>query len=85
MGDQVPLVSRNGASAAHEAEGFTIKCGRCSVIFPSQDCRKLEHFNIYRVVCPHCGWPGRYLASELHAASTPTPKRKGIRRAKTAA
>jgi predicted RNA-binding Zn-ribbon protein involved in translation (DUF1610 family) len=84
MGDQTPLVNRSGASVAHGAEGFTIKCGRCSVIFSSQDCGKLEHFSIYRVVCPHCGWPGRYLASELHAAASPTPRRKGTRRAKTA-
>jgi len=48
---------------------FSIKCGRCGVIFPTQECGKLDHFSIYRVVCPHCAWPGRYLASELHAAA----------------
>jgi hypothetical protein len=67
-----------------EAGGYTIKCGRCSVIFSSQDCHKLEHFSIYQVVCPHCGWPGRYLASELHASADPSP-RKRTRPAKSAA
>ncbi len=42
-----------------------VKCGRCGIIFTTRYCPKLDHFSIYRVVCPHCSWPGRYLASEL--------------------
>lgn len=85
MEEPAPPARRNPAPTRSAAEGFTIKCGRCSVVFSSQDCRKLEHFSIYRVVCPHCGWPGRYLASELHAAANATPRRKGGRPAKSAA
>ena len=48
--------------------GYSVRCGRCGVLFHTRECRKLEHFSIYRVICPHCHWPGRYLASELHAA-----------------
>jgi hypothetical protein len=68
------------SAGAPARETFSIKCGRCSLIFATDDCRKLEHFSIYRVVCPHCAWPGRYLASELHAlvaakAGGPTPRK----------
>ena len=67
-----------GPPSTHQIESYSVKCGRCGVVFPTQDCRKLDHFSIYRVVCPHCGWPGRYLASELHAAKAglnPRPSR----------
>ncbi len=64
---------------------FSIKCGRCGVVFPTQDCGKLDHFSIYRVVCPHCAWPGRYLASELHATSiAPATRTKAAKAAKSA-
>jgi hypothetical protein len=55
-----------GQTSSHQAP-YRVKCGRCGVVFATRDCGKLEHFGIYRVVCPHCHWPGRYLASELHA------------------
>jgi ribosomal protein S27AE len=65
--------------------GFAVKCGRCGITSTSRNCAKLEHFGIYRVVCPHCGWPGRYVASELRpvgADEEPTmPKRKTPRAA----
>ncbi len=44
---------------------FSVKCGRCGVRFITPHCPKLDHFSIYRVTCPRCSWPGRYLASEL--------------------
>lgn len=63
-----------------------VKCGRCGIIFTTRYCPKLDHFSIYRVVCPHCSWPGRYLASELrpvartaspgHPPSGPAPREK---------
>ncbi|MGH9394289.1 MAG: hypothetical protein ACRD1E_08985, partial [Terriglobales bacterium] len=46
---------------------YRVKCGRCGEVFATAECVKLEHFSIYRVVCPQCHWPGRYLSSELHA------------------
>jgi len=79
--------NQDGSSHKSLSNTYTIKCGRCGVVFPTQDCRKLEHFSIYRVICPHCAWPGRYLASELHAtAPAPgSPRPKSARPAKTAA
>jgi|GEM_PF-3225336 len=59
------------------ASPFRVKCGRCGVVFATAECAKLDHFSIYRVVCPHCRWPGRYLASELHApAAAPKPAKR---------
>ncbi len=46
---------------------FAVKCGRCNATFTTLECGKLDHFSIFRIVCPHCRWPGRYLASELRA------------------
>ncbi|HZT72294.1 MAG TPA: hypothetical protein VE996_01425 [Terriglobales bacterium] len=46
--------------------GFSVKCGRCGAVFTTKHCVKLDHFGIYRVPCPRCQWPGRYLATELH-------------------
>lgn len=62
--------SKLGMVAASLPASFHIKCGRCGVIFAVHECLKLEHFSIYRAICPHCRWPGRYLASELHANLT---------------
>lgn len=45
--------------------GFAVKCGRCGAVFTTPNCAKLDHFGIYRVTCPRCQWPGRYLAAEL--------------------
>ncbi len=50
--------------------GFQIKCGRCGRFFSTPECQKLDHYSIYRATCPHCRWPGRYLASELHRLRT---------------
>lgn len=68
--------SKLSMDVASQPACFHIKCGRCGVIFAIHDCLKLEHFSIYRAVCPHCCWPGRYLASELHAgpAAKPVPR-----------
>ena len=61
--------------------GFSVKCGRCGAVFTTAHCVKLDHFGIYRVTCPRCQWPGRYLAAELHpvqagARSAPSAPRK---------
>lgn len=53
-----------------------VKCGRCGVVFTTAHAPKLDHFSIYRIPCPHCAWPGRYLASELRrppAGAKPHP------------
>ncbi|MGH9473202.1 MAG: hypothetical protein ACRD1M_10720, partial [Terriglobales bacterium] len=67
------------STAPTPASRYTVKCGRCAVIFGVNHCAKLDHFSIFRVDCPHCGWPGRYLASELHAAQArpAAPARRG--------
>ncbi len=64
--------------------GFAVKCGRCGLLFATHHCPKLDHFGIYRVTCPECGWPGRYFAAELRplkpgealAATSPPARRK---------
>jgi hypothetical protein len=62
--------------------GFAVKCGRCGVTFTTPNVPKLDHFSIYRVTCPHCQWPGRYLASELRpvtgANPYPMPRRSKV-------
>lgn len=79
MQDALPPSSSSPALAP----AYTVKCGRCTVIFAVSQWAKLEHFSIYRVNCPHCGWPGRYLASELHAGPVrPAARPKAPRRTK---
>ncbi len=52
---------------------YQVKCGRCGRKFLTPVGQKLHHFSIYRALCPLCGWPGRYLASELHPARIEPP------------
>src|SRR6185312_12752065 len=65
MAQDPGTVSTSKPPRRQRAAGFTVKCGRCGTTFLTYDCPKLDHFSIFRVVCPHCSWPGRYLASEL--------------------
>lgn len=64
-----------------DAEAYQVKCGRCGRKFLTSMGQKLHHFSIYRALCPLCGWPGRYLASELHPArietANPPPPKPG--------
>jgi ribosomal protein L37E len=73
-------MSDHAPAQANRRASVSVKCGRCSVIFATRQCGKLDHFSIFRIVCPHCGWPGRYLASELHAMPVPATK-AGTKRA----
>jgi|GEM_PF-4049798 len=60
-------------------EDVQVKCGRCGRTFRTQNFPKLDHFSIYRVTCPHCAWPGRYLASELRALTNTIPAPASIK------
>lgn len=62
------------------SSNFAVKCGRCGIVFTTRYCPKLDHFSIYRVTCPHCSWPGRYLASELRpvARTESSPASPGV-------
>jgi len=60
--------------------GFSLACVRCRHRFEPGDCSKLEHFAIYKAICPQCGWPGRYLASELKEAKAVKPSGAARRR-----
>lgn len=60
-----PAALRAGPGSA---PALSLTCLRCRHRFEARDCDKLDHFAIYKAVCPECGWPGRYLASELKTA-----------------